>query len=62
MAKWEGEKKIIVKVQQIKQEIESYKFEEEKAKPNSHIVMDVMDGQVVIRSAENEKEKVLFAM
>ena len=35
---------------------------EEKAKSNSHIVMDVMDGQVVIRSAENEKEKVLFAM
>jgi len=35
---------------------------EEKVEPNSHIVMDVMDGQVVIRSAGNEKEKVLFAM
>ena len=34
---------------------------EEKVKSTSHIVLDVMDGQVIIRSAENEKEKVLFA-
>ncbi|MCJ7716017.1 MAG: ATP-dependent chaperone ClpB [Anaerolineales bacterium] len=34
---------------------------EEKVRSNSHIVMDVIDGNVVIRSAENEKEKVLFA-
>ena len=33
---------------------------EEKVKSTSHIVLDVMDGQVIIRSAENEKEKVLF--
>jgi ATP-dependent Clp protease ATP-binding subunit ClpB len=35
---------------------------EEKVQSNSHIVMDVIDGNVVIRSAENEKEKVLFAL
>ncbi len=35
---------------------------EEKVKSTSHIVLDVMDGQVIIRSAENEKEKVLFAL
>jgi len=34
---------------------------EEKVKSTSHIVLDVMDGKVIIRSAENEKEKVLFA-
>ena len=34
---------------------------EEKVKSTSHIVLDVMDGQVIIRSAENEKEKVQFA-
>ena len=35
---------------------------EEKVKSTSHIVLDVMDGQVIIRSAENEKEKVLFSL
>jgi ATP-dependent Clp protease ATP-binding subunit ClpB len=34
MAKWEGEKKIIVKVQKIKQEIEASKFEAERAERN----------------------------
>jgi len=37
MAKWEGEKEIIAKVQQIKQEIESYKFEAESAERNGDL-------------------------
>ena len=35
---------------------------EEKVKSASHIVLDVLDGQVVIRGAENEKEKVMVAL
>jgi len=37
MAKWEGEKEIIAKVQQIKQEVESYKFEAESAERNGDL-------------------------
>jgi ATP-dependent Clp protease ATP-binding subunit ClpB len=56
MAKWEGEKEIIAKVQQIKQEIESYKFEAESAERNGDLgkVAEIRYG------ALPEAEKVLL--